>query len=369
MAVMNGFRIELLGRILGLNGHLGVYAAQGSIANFDALAATVRALPGVKTVHVLVEGQVLAAANGRSVGVMVRGMRESEIKSEALLASHVAAGALEQFSGDNVLLGSRLAVKLGVRPGDAVTLLSPNGRSTAFGNVPRVKTYRVAGTFEVGMYDYDSSFLFMPLPAAQLFFQAPDAVTRLQIFLDDPDAAPAVGYAVYQKLGNQYRVYDWQQSNAAFFDAVQTQRNVMFVILSLIILVAAFNIISSMTMLVKDKTHDIAILRTMGATRGMILRIFMLSGASVGIAGTVAGFALGLAFATHIEQIRQFVQGIVGVDLFGAKVYFLTEIPAHIEPREVAAVLVMAFGLSFLATLYPSWRAARLEPVEALRHA
>jgi lipoprotein-releasing system permease protein len=218
------------------------------------------------------------------------------------------------------------------------------------------------------MYDYDSNFLFMPLAAAQLFFQAPDAASRLQVFLADPEAARPVGYAIFQQLGNQYRVYDWQQSNAAFFDAVQTQSNVMFLILSLIVLVAAFNIVSSMTMLVKDKTHDIAILRTMGATSGAILRIFMLSGASIGVVGTLAGFALGIAFAAHIEQIRQFVQGIVGVDLFGAKIYFLTEIPAHIDPREVAMVLVMAFGLSFLATLYPSWRAARLDPVEALRH-
>jgi lipoprotein-releasing system permease protein len=368
MSVMNGFRIELLGRILGLNGHLGVYAAQGNIADFDALAAEVKQVPGVVAVHPLTEGQVLAFANGRSVGVMVRGMREGDVAGETLLASRIAAGELSRFTGDNVLVGSKLAFKLGIQPGDEITLLSPNGQATAFGNVPRVKSYHVAGTFDVGMFDYDRRFIFMPLAAAQLYFQTPEAVSTLQVFVGDADQARNVGFALYQKLGDRYRVYDWQQSNAAFFGAVQVQRDVMFIILSLIVVVAAFNITSSMIMLVKDKAHDIAILRTMGATRGMILRIFVLSGASIGVIGTVAGFALGLAFTTHIEQIRQLVQRVLRVDPFNAQIYYLTQIPARIEPREVAVVLAMAFGLSFLATLYPSWRAARLDPVEALRY-
>ena len=368
MSVMNGFRVELLNRILGLNGDLGIFSAQGAIPDFDALAFRVKQVPGVVAVHPLIEGQVLASAKGRSSGVMVRGMSEADIKSEPLLASHIAPGELQQFGDDKVLLGSKLAFKLGVRPGDSVTLMSPNGRPTAFGNVPRVKTYRVAGTFEVGMYEYDSGIIFMPLPAAQLFFQLPDAVNTLQVFVGNPDRARAVGYAVYQKLGGGYRVYDWQQSNAAFFGAVEVERNVMFIILSLIILVAAFNIVSSMIMLVKDKTRDIAILRTMGATRGMVLRVFMLSGASIGVVGTLLGLVLGIAFTSHIEQIRDFVQSLVGVNLFNAEIYFLTQIPARIDPREVTLVLAMAFGLSFLATVYPSWRAARLDPVEALRY-
>jgi lipoprotein-releasing system permease protein len=368
MSVMNGFRVELLDRILGLNGHLEVYSAQGAIAGFDAVAAQVKAVPGVVSVHPLIEGQVLASANGRSTGVMVRGMTAADIEGEALLAAHIAPPALQQFGGDNLLLGSKLAMKLGVHPGDSVTLLSPNGRATAFGNVPRVKTYRVAGTFEVGMYEYDSNIVFMPLPAAQLFFQLPAAVNGLQVFVRNPDRARAVGYDIFRKLGGNYRLYDWQQSNSAFFGAVEVERNVMFVILSLIVLVAAFNIISSMIMLVKDKTGDIAILRTMGATRGMVLRIFVLSGASIGVVGTLFGFLLGIAFTTHIEQIREFVQSIVGIDLFNSQIYYLTRIPAQIDPQEVAIVLAMAFGLSFLATVYPSWRAARLDPVEALRY-
>jgi len=367
MSVMNGFHAELLREILGFNGHLGVVSTQGGLKDFDKLSTDIKGVHGVVAVYPLVEGQVLASANGRSTGVMVRGMRESDLKSEALLSSHIGAEALKQFAEDKVLVGSKLAFSLGLHPGDSLTLLSPNGQATAFGNVPRVKTYEVAGTFEIGMYQYDSSILFMPLPAAQLFFQKPDAVTSLQIFVDDPDRARVIGYEIARKLGNTAAVYDWQSSNA-LLGAVEIERNVMFIILSLIILVAAFNIISSMIMLVKDKTRDIAILRTMGATRGMILRIFILSGASIGVVGTLAGFVLGIVFTTYIEQIRQFLQRVLHVTLFNEAIYFFTQIPAQIDPGEVATVLVMAFGLSFLATLYPSWRAARLDPVEALRY-
>jgi lipoprotein-releasing system permease protein len=368
MSVMNGFRVELLGRIIGLNGHLGVYAPQGSITGFDALAQKVKQVPGVVAVHPLIEGQVLASFKGRSTGVAVRGMSAADVAGEALLASHIVAGSLGEFTDNTVMIGDKLAFKLGLKVGDPITLISPNGPATAFGSVPRVKAYRVGAFFDVGMFEYDSNFVFMPLPAAQLYFQLPDAVTTMQIFISDPDQASAVALAVQQQLGGQYRVYDWQQSNSAYFGAVQVERNVMFIILSLIILVAAFNIISSMIMLVKDKTRDIAILRTMGATRGMVLRIFMLSGASIGVVGTLLGFVLGIAFTTHIEQIRALVQDVLHVNVFNAEIYFLTQIPARIDAHEVVTVLAMAFGLSFLATLYPSWRAARLDPVEALRY-
>jgi lipoprotein-releasing system permease protein len=368
MAVMNGFRAELLHQILGLNGHLGVFSRQARLTDFDQVAGAVRALPGVTAVYPLVEGQVLAASQRRSAGVVVRALRDGDLAAAPVLAGRIGADALKQFTGDNVLLGSRLALTLGVRPGDNVTLLSPNGQATAFGNVPRIKTYRVAGTFEVGMYQYDSSVLFMPLPAAQLFFQVPDAVTSLQVFLDNPDRAAATRVALSEKLGNAVYVVDWGQSNSALLDAVKIERDVMFIILSLIVLVAALNIISSMIMLVKDKTRAIAILRTMGATRPMILRIFMLSGASVGILGTLAGFVLGVAFTLHIEEIRQLIQGLLHVQLFDPKIYFFAALPARIEVNDVVAVLAMGFGLSLLATLYPAWRAARLDPVEALRH-
>jgi len=368
MSVMNGFRVELLGRIIGINGHLSVYAPQGRLTDYDALAERVRQVPGVVAVHPMIEELVLTSANGRSTGTPVRGMSEQDVAAEALLAHHIVAGSLDQFTDDQVMLGDKLAFKLGVRVGDAVTLLSPNGQATAFGTVPRVKTYRVGALFDVGMYEYDSNFIFMPLAAAQTYFQLPGAVTTLQVFIGDPDRAPDVAAAVQQQLGPGYRVYDWEQTNSAYFGAVQVERNVMFIILSLIIVVAAFNIISSMIMLVKDKTRDIAILRTMGATRGMVLRIFMLSGASIGVVGTLLGFVLGIAFTTHIEQIRELVQDVLHVNVFNAEIYFLTQIPARIDWNEVVTVIAMAFGLSFLATLYPSWRAARLDPVEALRY-
>src|SRR5579864_6050653 len=249
MSVMNGFRAELLGRILGLNGHLGVYSAQGKIPDFDPLVQQVKDVPGVVAVHPLIEGQVLASAKGRSTGAAVRGMRESDVAGESLLAGHIKQGKLDEFADDGVLIGEKLAFKLGLRLGDSITLLSPNGTATAFGNVPRVKTYHIAAMFDVGMYEYDSNFIFLPLETAQLYFQAPGAVTTLQVFVRDPDEARSVGYVIASRLGDRYRIYDWQQSNSAFFGAVQVERNVMFIILSLIILVAAFNLISSVLML------------------------------------------------------------------------------------------------------------------------
>ncbi|HUZ75103.1 MAG TPA: lipoprotein-releasing ABC transporter permease subunit [Stellaceae bacterium] len=368
MAVMNGFRVELLSRILGFNGDISVYAAQGSLGDYDALAAAVKKLPGIRAAYPLVEGQVMATVKNAATGALVRGMSEQDVRAEPLLARGIDAASLARFKGDAVLVGSRMAFRLGLKPGDSITFISPQGNATAFGTMPRIKTYTIAGTFDVGMYEYDNGVVIMPLAAAQTFFDLPHAVSNLVLSVANPDAVGTYDREILAALGPRVRVFDWQQSNLSFFNAVEVERNVMFLILTLIIIVAAFNIVSSMIMLVKDKGHDIAILRTMGATRGMILRIFMLAGASVGIVGTVAGFVLGVAFASHIEQIREFVQSIIGTNLFSAEIYFLTQIPARIDPHEVGLVLAMAFGLSFLATLYPSWRAARLDPVEALRY-
>jgi lipoprotein-releasing system permease protein len=249
-----------------------------------------------------------------------------------------------------------------------VTVISPRGTDTVFGTMPRLKTYRVVALFDVGMYEYDNSFIYAPLKAAQLFFQTGPAVTDLQVYVANPDRAHAIGREIAAALGGKARIVDWQQANSALFNAVEIERNVMFLILTLIILVAAFNIVSGMIMMVKDKSRDIAILRTMGASRALVLRIFMLSGASIGVVGTLTGLVLGIAFTENIEAIREFVQRIIGTNLFSAEIYFFTRIPARIDPREVAAVAIMALSLSFLATLYPSWRAARLDPVEALRY-
>jgi lipoprotein-releasing system permease protein len=299
----------------------------------------------------------------------VRGIKPEDFRNRKILADHVQAGSLDDFKGDEaVVIGDKLAQRLGVKVGDKITLISPEGRATAFGTVPRVKAYTVAATFEVGMFEYDSTFVFMPLPAAQVYFRVPNAVSSLEVIAADPDRLGYLRDAVIQALNRPVRILDWQQANSSFFNAIEVERNVMFLILTLIIVVAAFNIISSLIMLVKDKGQDIAILRTMGATKGMIMRIFLLAGASIGVVGTLAGFGLGLAFADNIETIRQWIQGMTGTQLFAPEIYFLSQLPAKVDAGEVATVVTMALVLSFLATLYPSWRAARLDPVEALRY-
>jgi len=369
MSVMNGFRQELLTRILGLNGHLSVYGQTNSIKDFEGLAKEIRTINGVVSVTPMIEGQVMVTARGVAQGGVVRAFRPADLVKRKIIADNMKLGSLSDFKGkNNIIIGDRLAEKLGVRVGDKVTLISPNGTITAFGTVPRLKAYNLVGTFSIGMFEYDSSFVFMPLEAAQIYFRHPGAVTNLEVFGTNPDTAPKLGTDIMMKLAGKVRVHDWQRANASFFNAIQVERNVMFLILTLIIVVAAFNIISSMIMLVKDKGRDIAILRTMGATRGMIMRVFFLAGASVGTIGTLAGFVLGLSFAENIESIRQWIQGLTGSDLFAAEIYFLSQLPAVVDPTEVITIVIMGLALSFAATLYPSWRAARLDPAEALRY-
>ena len=369
MSVMNGFRQELLSRILGVNGHLSVYGVERSLTNYDRLSGQVAAVEGVVKVTPMVEGQVMASANGQATGALVRGLKPADLRARAILAENIQFGDLENFVGlDSVLIGTRLARKLRLRVGDKLTLISPNGNITAFGTVPRLRSYKIVALFDVGMHEYDSSFIFMPLAAAQKYFKLPQTVNYLDVVIAEPDEARAKMREVWRAVGSQGRIYDWQESNSSFFNAIQVERNVMFLILTLIIVVAAFNIISSLIMLVKDKGRDIAILRTMGATRGMIMRVFFLSGASVGVFGTFAGLVLGLAFAENIETIRHWIQTLTETELFAAEIYFLSQLPAEVDSGEVVTVVIMGLMLSFLATLYPSWRAARLDPVEALRY-
>ena len=369
MSVMNGFRQELLTRILGVNGHLSVYAQTRAMPDYEQRRDLVAGLSGVVKVTPTIEGQVMASANGHAAGAVVRGVAAADLKEREIISGNITAGSLDGFAGTNVVaVGSRFARSFRLGIGDRVTLISPQGNVTVLGTVPRLKSYRVAAVFDVGMHEYDSSFVYMPLEAAQLYFKLPGAVNYLDVILENPSRAPDQARRVRAALNNQGQVFDWQRSNASFFNAIQVERNVMFLILTLIIVVAAFNIISGLIMLVKDKGRDIAILRTMGATRGMVMRIFFLSGASVGIIGTIAGFVLGLAFAENIETIRQLLQSLTGTELFAAEIYFLSRLPAVVDPAEVAMVVGMGIGLSFLATLYPSWRAARLDPVEALRY-
>jgi lipoprotein-releasing system permease protein len=369
MSVMNGFRIEFVNRILGLNGHLAVYGSANALTDFDAAAATVRAVPGVVSATPLIEQQALATTDrGGAAGIVVRGIRPGDIRARKLIADHIVSGSLADFGDDRIAVGDRLAQRLGIGVGGLFTVVSPQGEATAFGTMPRMKTYKVVALFDVGFYEYDNTFVYIPLDAAQLFFHLPQAVNYLEVFVTDPDQAAAIGRRIEATLGDGTRILDWQNSNSSFVAALDIQSDVMFLILTLIIIVAAFNIISGMTMVVKDKGRDIAILRTMGASRGMILRIFMMSGASIGVAGTLAGFALGIVFTKNIEAIRQFVQNVLHMNLFAAEIYYFTRIPAKIVPQQVGTVVVMALALSFLATLYPSWRAARLDPVEGLRY-
>ncbi len=369
MSVMNGFRQELLGRILGVGGHLNVYSQSVALTNYDNLADRLRKVQGVVSVLPVVDGQVMASANNVASGAVVRGVKPEDLAAKHIISDHIIMGSLKDFTGENaILVGSRMAARMGLRVGDSLTLISPKGNVTAFGTVPRLRAYRIVGLFEVGMYEHDNNFIYMPLEAAQIFFQLDNAVSMLEVTTDNPDTIRATRNQVASVTGPGVRLVDWQQMNSSFFTAIQVERNVMFLILTLIILVAAFNVISGLIMLVKDKGQDIAILRTMGATRGMIMRIFLLVGASVGVFGTLFGFALGLAFCDNIETIRKGVEKITGTNVFDPTIYFLSQLPAVVDPKEVTIVVIMSLSLSLLATLYPSWRAARLDPVEALRY-
>jgi lipoprotein-releasing system permease protein len=368
MSVMNGFRAQLLGRILGLNGH-AVVQMFGGVSDYDAITERLRMVQGVTAAFPIVEGQVLISTEGVSRGALVRGMKSDDLRALTEVASTLSPDALQGFDdGESVILGARLAQQLGLVPGMTVTLIAPKGEVTPFGSTPRIKTYRVAGTFNVGMSEYDQTFIFMPLMEAQLFFGQEGTVSGILVMVTEPDQIAQWRQPLQDAAGN-VGIADWQQMNSSLFGALQVERNVMFLILTLIILVAALNIIYGLIMLVKDKGGDIAILRTMGATSGSVMRVFFIAGASIGVVGTVVGVLIGVLFCANIEEIRQLLIRITGNEnIFDPTIYFLSQIPAEVDPWEVVAVVAMSLGLSFLATLYPSYRASRLDPVEALRY-
>jgi lipoprotein-releasing system permease protein len=370
MAVMNGFRAELLTRILGINGHLIVTPIDLPLEDYAAVAGRINGVPGVKYAIPLIDGQVLAQGNvGSGTGALVRGIRGEDLAKISLVANNIKQGSLADFnSGDSVAIGSRMAESLGLNLGDTVTLISPDGDVTPMGTTPRLKGYKVGAIFEVGMSEYDSSIVYMPLSEAQLYFNLDGQAQSIEIYVDNPDDVDALKPKIEEAAQRQIYLTDWRDRNKTFFDALQVERNVMFMILTLIVLVAALNIISGLIMLVKDKGHDIAILRTMGATRGAILRIFLMTGAAIGVSGTLAGVLLGVLFCLNIERIRQFFSWVAGERLFDPELYFLSQLPAKMSFGETASVVAMALVLSFLATLFPAWRAATLEPVEALRY-
>ena len=369
MAVMNGFRTELFNRVIGLNGHMTVYSSGQALSDYQARVKDLKAIQNVRTVIPQVENQALLSTGNAATGVLVRGLSRDAFKRKPILADSLVSGTLANFAAQRVVIGTEMARRLGVNVGEQITLTAPEGKSTPFGTIPRTGRFRIAGIFDVGMYEYNNGYIFMPLDAAQTFFQMPDnSVSALQLFAVDARNLGPVKKQVRRKLPAPLGVYDWREANDSFFNALKVERNVMFLILTLIILVAAFNIISSMIMLVKDKTRDIAIMRTMGATRASMLRIFMLTGVTIGVLGTAVGAVLGIAFAGNIEAIRAFLENLTGTELFADEIYFLSRLPAEINWDEVAAVIAMTITLSVLATLYPAWRAARMDPVEALRN-
>jgi lipoprotein-releasing system permease protein len=369
MAVMNGFRKELLDKILGLNGHLLIQPLDSPLTDWEAVASRIAKLQGVVLAAPIVEGQALASSPFNASGVLVRGIRVQDLVKLPSIANHILQGTLDGFDqGQGLVVGKRLADQLSVHVGDSLTVVSPRGAVTPMGITPRIKTYKIAAVFEIGMTEYDGAFVFMPLAEAQAYFNRNNDVTAIEVYTTDPDQIDQFRQAVSQAAQRQIFMIDWRQRNATFFNALQVERNVMFLILTLIVLVAALNIISGLIMLVKDKSSDIAILRTMGASQGAIMRIFLITGASIGVVGTLTGFLVGTIICLNVESIRQFLSWLTNTELFSPELYFLSRLPAEMDPGETGAVVVMALTLSFLATLYPSWRAARLDPVDALRY-
>ena len=377
LSVMNGFRAELLARVIGINGHVVVSSVFSPRIDEPAvLLDTLQSRPEIISAAPLIQGQALAssapASSARAAsGALVRGMRAEDLQNRPLLLDSLRAGdqTIAEFSQDKgIILGERLARRLGLFAGDRLKLIAPTADATVFGSLPRARTFRVIDTLELGMYEYDNSLVLMPMAAAQDFFDAGDAVDVIEVIGKDPEEANRLALMLNRQLSGQANAVSWQQVNASFFTALQVERNVMFLILTLIILVAAFNIVSSQIMLVKEKASGVAILRSMGASQGLILRIFMVTGSAVGVIGAMLGLAVGLLLANNLELVRKLVESLANVDVFSPEIYFLSKLPSRIDSGEVLSVVAMAIGLSLLAAIYPAWRAARLDPVEILRY-
>ena len=373
MSVMGGFHDTLLSRIVGMNGHVVVYHQDGIIGDYDFLINKMResktVTNSVTSIVPIAEGQVMVTAKGNNSGAMIRGIRMSDLVTKTTTGTRVYGKKLTDIRDGELVIGATLARKLGAHMGDNVSLVSANGATpTAFGTMPRIMSYPVMTSFFMGMYEYDSGYIFMPLETAQKYLNLGDAVTHIDLFLKNAEKTDSVRDALISLLPDGYVVRDWRDLNKGFVGALQVESNVMFLILMLIVIVAAFNIVSSLVMLVKDKSKDIAVLRTFGVSRRSMMRIFVLSGTSIGVIGAIFGTVLGIIVAIYIEPIRQFFQWITGRDLFPAELYYLSELPSRVEPLTVIGIAVIAIALAFLATIYPAWKAANTDPVEVLRN-
>ena len=372
MSVMNGFRAELLGRILGFQGHVFVTGGVLDGPERDLAAARILKVPGVTQAAAIIEAQAIAIGPSQITGALVRGISPKDLAQTPLVSGNITHGNLKQFGlgeygGDIIVVGARLAEQLGVRPGDTITLISPSGGATAFGGTPLQKAYMVGATFSVGMSQYDQAYIYMPLSQAQLFFGREDTADAIEVRVKDPDQAPKMKAAITSAAGPAALVGDWTQRDVSFWGALNVERIAMRLLLGMLIVIAALNIISGLVMLAKNKTRDIAILRTMGAGQGAILRVFFMVGASIGVLGSAAGVALGVLFSIYIGPVQSFVEWITGTPVFASDVYYLSRLPAKIDWLEVAAIAAFAVGMACVWALPPAWRASRLDPVEALR--
>ena len=370
MSVMNGFRAELFDKVVGLNGHAVIQGPGGRLDDWEPILEQTRRTPGVVAANALIEQPLMASNQGRVEAILLRGVTPQDMAENPILNRNVLAGSLDAVSPgtDNVAIGSRLAELLGLDIGGSITIISPQGRVTPFGTMPRIVDYRVAAIFEVGLYDFDRAFVVMPMAEAQNFLMLGDAVGMIEVETDNADRVQEILAPVARELGGRAVVNDWRSMNSALFEALQVERVVMFVVLSIIVLVAAFNILSALVMLVRAKRRDIAILRTMGATRAGVVKVFMTVGIAIGVLGIIAGFILGMLGLHYRQPIVNFFQRLTGRELWDPTVRFLTELPAKTDPVEVAAIVSIALVLTFLATIFPAWRASKTDPVQVLRY-